>query len=183
MRTKIIALGLIAAVMFAAVPLAVTAAASIEWTNVVDAWLGLRMRTGPNLTEPITLVLYNGEEVRVKGDPIWAQGIRWSQVDVTRWSGTVEGWVASAYLANYPGYAEPVGHFEGDGYKVTASIGLRLRTSPGLGHAVKRIVPYGAMLVETGTPDKYVDGVWWRELSLDGEPVWAAVQFLERVEQ
>lgn len=155
--------------------------AGAEWTYVVNAWLGLRMRSGPNLTEPIVLVLYNGEDVRVQGDPIWSQGIRWSSVSVERRAGVFEGWVASAYLANYPGYEEPTGGFTGEGYKVISSIGLRLRSEPGLHTEVVRIVPYGTVLEATGTSDEYVSGLWWKQLLLDGETVWAASLYLEPV--
>ncbi len=178
-------------VMFAAMlllgllALPMTAAAAppeaAEWTHVVNAWLGLRMRSGPSLTDPIVLVLYNGEDVRVNGDPVWAQGIRWSAVDVTRQAGDFEGWVASAYLANYPGYEEPMGFFEGEGYKVTSSIGLRLRSEAGLNGPVVRIVPYGTILEATGASDKTVSGLVWKQLYLDGETVWAASMYLQQV--
>jgi hypothetical protein len=169
--------------MFMALPTSTMAAPpeAAEWTHVVNAWLGLRMRGGPSLTDPIVLVLFNGEDVRVKGDPIWAQGIRWSNLTVERKAGVFEGWVASAYLANYPGFEEPAGHFDGEGYKATASIGLRLRAQPGLHTKVLRIVPYGTVLEATETPARFVDGLWWQQLFLDGETVWASKQFLEQV--
>ncbi len=169
--------------MFMALPTSTMAAPpeAAEWTHVVNAWLGLRMRSGPSLTDPIVLVLYNGEDVRVKGDPIWAQGIRWSNVTVERKAGVFEGWVASAYLANYPGYDEPAGHFDNDGYKVTTAIGLRLRAQPGLSTQVLRIVPYGTVLEGTETETRFVDGLWWRQLFLDGETAWGARLFLEQV--
>jgi len=153
-----------------------------EATYVVDAPLGLRLRSGPSLVDAIILVLYNGESVQVVSEPVWAQGIRWVQVEVTR-NGTVyTGWCASAYLANYPGYDEPYDGYGGElGYKVTASIGLRLRSGPGLGYWVERIVPYGTVLEPTGSGTVWADGLEWRELTLNGETVWAAAMYLEQV--
>lgn len=176
----IVLLGLLAGPL--AAPVAAGAPpATAEWTHVVSAWLGLRMRSGPSLTHPITLVLFNDEDVRVKGDPVWAQGIRWSNVTATRRIGAFEGWVASAHLANYPGYEEPMGHFVGEGYKVMSSVGLRLRSAPGISSPVMRIVPYGTILVGTGAADVLASGLVWRQLSLNGQTVWAAARFLTRV--
>lgn len=154
-----------------------------EWTTVVNARLGLRVRSGPSLTEPITFVLYNGQEVRVVGDPVWYQGIRWVELDFDRWDGVhVSGWCASAYLANYPGYEEPQDGYTGEeGYKVTPSIGLRLRSGPGLGYAVQRIVPYGTILERTSTASVSADGLTWVELDVNGTDLWAASEYLQKV--
>lgn len=163
-----------------AAPPAITAAPGEE-TRVVNAWLGLRMRTGPSLVSPIILVLRNGERVQVLGDPVWFHAIRWSQVEVTRSGKTYVGWVASAYLASYPGYEEPVGRFEGEGWKVTARIGLRLRAGPGLHYRILRIVPYGTILEGTGAPDRWAHGYWWKQLTLNDQNVWAARLYLQAV--
>lgn len=154
-----------------------------EWTTVVNARLGLRVRSGPSLTEPITFVLYNGQEVRVVGQPVWYQGIRWVELDFDRWDGVhVSGWCASAYLANYPGYEEPQDGYTGEeGYKVMPSIGLRLRSGPGLGYAVQRIVPYGTILERTATASVSADGLTWVELDVNGTDLWAASEYLQKV--
>ena len=53
-------------------PMAVAAApnGTAEVTMVVQAPLGLRLRSGTSLSEPVLLVLVNGEQVSVVGDPV-----------------------------------------------------------------------------------------------------------------
>ena len=99
---------------------------------------------------------------------------------MTRWGITTEGWVASAYLANYPGYDEPRdGFVGGPGCKVTASAGLRLRSTPSLTGTISRIVPYGTILVPTGAPPVAADGYNWLSLYINGTSLWGAREFLE----
>lgn len=151
-------------------------------TMVVNAPLGLRLRTGTSLSEPVILMLLNGEQVTVIGEPVWNQGIRWSNVQVTRWGITTTGWAASAYLANYPGYAEPRGNFtNGANCKVLAPAGLRLRSAPGLTGTISRIVPYGTVLVPTGASPVSADGYTWRSLFINGTSLWGAGEFLDCV--
>lgn len=151
-------------------------------TMVVQAPIGLNLRSAANLAAPVVLVLLNGETVSVAGDPIWYQGIRWTWASVTRWGYTYEGYCASAYLANYPGYDEPIDGYTGsDGYKVTAPSGLRLRSGPGLIYYVKRIVPYGTILEPTGADTVWADGYEWIQLQYNGSTVWAAKAFLQHV--
>jgi uncharacterized protein YraI len=157
--------------------------ASGEWATVVNARLGLRVRSGPSLTDAITYVAYNGDEMSVVGDPVWNQGIRWVEVDYDVLGDVhVTGWVASAYLDNYPGYDEPHDGYTGtEGYKVTAAIGLRLRVGPGLGYRVERIVPYGTVLERTATAGETYNGLHWVELDLAGTELWAASEYLTQV--
>ncbi len=165
-----------------AVPMAAFAApnGANEATMVVYAPLGLRLRTGTSLSEPVLLVLYNGEQVTVLGEPVWNQGIRWSNVQVTRWGVTTTGWAASAYLANYPGYDEPRdGFIDDEGCKVTAAAGLRLRAAPSLSGAISRIVPYGTILVPTGEAVVSADGYTWQDLIINGTSLWGAREYLE----
>jgi hypothetical protein len=154
-----------------------------EWTTVVGARLGLRVRSGSSLSDSITFVLYNGNEVKVIGEPVFNQGIRWVELDFVRWDDVhVGGWVASSYLDNYPGYEEPYDGYEGTaGYKVTSSIGLRLRAGPGLGYWVERIVPYGTVLERTEVAGVTHNGLHWVELNVDGEGLWAASEYLDEV--
>jgi uncharacterized protein YraI len=154
-----------------------------EWAKVVQARLGLRVRSGPSLVDSISHVLYNGQEVKVVGEPVWNQGIRWVELDFDRWDGVhVSGWCASAYLDNYPSYDEPYDGYAGEqGYKVTPSIGLRLRAGPGLEYAVKRIVPYGAVLERTDTAAAWRNGLEWVQLELNGAQLWAAKRYLLQV--
>lgn len=160
--------------------LPLAASADDGTTMVVYAPLGLRLRAGASLSDAVLLVLYNGEQVTVFGDPVWNQGIRWSNVEVTRWGVTTTGWAASAYLASYPGYEEPRDHFTGEaGCKVTATAGLRLRTAPTLSGTISHIVPYGTILVPTGEADVVADGYTWTNLYTNGTSVWAANAYLE----
>lgn len=150
-------------------------------TMVVQAPLGLNVRTGHNLAAPVVIVLRNGENVTVYGQPVWRQGIRWVQVSVSRWGYNYEGWCSSAYLANYPGYDEPTDAFCGNGYKVTAPGGLRLRSGPSLTASVVRIVPYGTILVGGPAAPVTADGYTWRQIGPALNYVWAASEFLQYV--
>ena len=139
--------------------------------TTVNAPAGLRLRQGPALTDPIVLVLGHGETV-YPASTTWNQGISWTYVRVYRWGYYYEGYCASAYLASYGGYA-PSG---GCGMKVTAG-GLNLRSGPGVGYSVLRIVPYGTVLQPTGATE-WGSGLQWTELYLNGATAWGATQYL-----
>lgn len=161
---------------------AVFAAPPGQTTMVVQAPLGLNVRTGSRLIDPVVIVLKNGETVTAFGESVWNQGIRWVQVSVSRWGYNYEGWCSSAYLANYPGYNEPADAFTGQGYKAIAPGGLKLRSGPGLSYSIMRIVPYGTIL-HGGTADPVVaDGYTWRQLKYNQTPTWAASEYLQYVD-
>lgn len=151
-------------------------------TMVVQSPLGLNVRTEAKLIAPVVIVLRNGENVTVYGDPVWNQGIRWVQVAVSRWGYNYEGWASSAYLANYPGYDEPTDAFCGKGYKVTAPGGLRLRSAAGLKSTIVRIVPYGTILHGGDADPVVMDGYTWRQLKYNKQPCWAASEYLQYVD-
>ena len=173
------ALRIVALLAFFVAPAAAYAAAPVlgPATTVVDAPLGLRLREGPSLIDPIDLVLYNGETVYEQARPEWNQGISWTYVGVYRGEAYYEGYCATAYLGTYGGW-EPTGEA---GLKVTAAIGLRLRSGPGLGYAVQRIVPFGTILPATGAANQWGDGYEWTQLTLDGTSVWAATMYLTAI--
>ncbi len=150
-----------------------------EWTYVVEAPLGLRLRSEASLLSEIVLVLYNGEDVRVEGDPVYADGLWWSAVRVERRAGEFSGWVASAYLANYEPQVAPEGEEGTQVYTVSPRLGLNLRESPGLATRVVCIVPQGTRLSATDAPTRSVDGLWWRQFTLGETTVWAAENLLE----
>jgi uncharacterized protein YgiM (DUF1202 family) len=164
-------------------------AQSAEWTYVTRAPIGLRLRAEPGLTSEIVLLLFNGEDVRDEGEAVWAQGMRWTRVRVERRAGEFTGWVSSAYLANYSAEtasetptaldAEATNETMGPTYIVSAANGLRLRSGPGLSRPVKYIVPRGARLVATDQAVRSVDGLRWQQFSLDGENVWAAMEYVK----
>lgn len=143
-------------------------------TTVRAPW-GLRLREGPSLTDRTLLILKNGEKVYPAAGPVWNQGISWSYVVVYRSGYPYEGFCASAYLANYGGYA-PSGE---SGLKVIAS-SLRLRSCPGTWCRVQRVVPYGTILQPTGTI-RWAGGLRWTEVSIDGVYLWAASRYLVMV--
>ncbi len=182
MFTRIVrVLVLVAALTLLLVPASLAAAPGTN-TMVVQSPLGVNVRTQPKLTAPIVIVLRNGEQVTTYGQEVWAQGIRWIQVSVSRWGYVYEGYCASAYLANYPGYNEPIDGYTGDkGFKVISPDGLRLRSGPGLKYYPVRIVPYGTILERTGTDAVDADGYRWIELKLNGSRAWAAKIYLEKV--
>ena len=154
-------------------PPAVSAPAISGPPTTVRAPSGLRLREGPSLTDRIILVLRNGETVYPAGGPVQNQGISWTFVRVERWGWTYEGFCASAYLANFTGYS-PTGE---SGVKVVAGAGLRLRSGPGLGYSIRRIVPYGTILQPTGAT-RWGSGLQWTQVSIDGTYLWAASKYL-----
>jgi uncharacterized protein YgiM (DUF1202 family) len=153
-----------------------------EWTYVVDAPLGLRMHAEAGLLSPVVIVLYNGEDVRVEGDAVYAQGLWWSPVRVERRAGDSTGWVASAYLANYKPDDSAEGPESGVVYTVTARLGLNLRAAPGMAAKVVCTVPTGTRLVATVGAVTKRDGLTWREFTLGDQTVWATESFLEASE-
>jgi hypothetical protein len=139
--------------------------------------LGLRLRTEPNLAAPVILGLWNGETVYVTGESTWVQGIAWANVQVYRWGVWYQGYCASAYLSNYGGWTSP-----GEpGLQVNAAAGLRLRSGPGTGYSIVRIVPYGTILQPTGAATQWANGYEWQQVTFDGVTVWAAKIYLTTI--
>jgi len=69
---------------------------------------------------------------------------------------------------------EPVmGH-----YRVTAALGLRLRSGPGLGYATRRIVPRGTILENLGA-EQWNGGILWAKVRAGGASYWAAKTYLQ----
>ncbi len=143
--------------------------------TTVVAPVGLRMRTGAGLTFPVILTLRHGETVYPVSDLVTSQGIQWVRVRVFRAGTCREGWVAATYLARWAGITAPTGE-----WRVTASAGLRLRSGPGTGHAIMRIVPRGTRLGFTGV-EQTAGGIVWARVRVDGREFWAAKQYLERI--
>jgi uncharacterized protein YgiM (DUF1202 family) len=143
--------------------------------TTVVAPAGLRMRTGTGLTHTVILTLRHGETVYPVTDLVASQGINWVRVRVFRAGTCREGWVAAAYLARWAGTTAPAGE-----WRVTASAGLRLRTGPGTGYAIARIVPLGTRLGFTGV-EQAAGGIVWAKVRIDGREFWAAKQYLERI--
>jgi hypothetical protein len=144
-----------------------------SWT--VNAPAGLRLRQGPYLTSPVILALRHGEKVYDLGDTQYAQGITWAYVRVYRWGYYYDGYCAAAYLS---GHSNPSGPYV-SGLKVTASA-LRLRAGPGLGYAIRRIVPYGTVVQDAGGR-QWANGFSWTQVSIDGVTLWAASNYLTGV--
>jgi len=153
-----------------------------EWTYVVDAPLGLRLHDEAGLLTDVLLVLYEGGDVRVEGDPVYADGLWWRQVRLERRAGEFTGWVASAYLANGDAQVATGGPESGDVYVVTARFGLKLRAAAGLSAPVVSRVPDGTRLQAAGTAVRRVDGLVWRQFSLGDATVWAADSYVEPVQ-
>jgi len=66
-----------------------------------------------------------------------------------------------------------VGHF-----RVTAALGLRLRSGPGLGFATRRIVPRGTVLENLGA-EQWSGGILWAKVRAGGANYWAAKTYLQ----
>jgi len=144
--------------------------------TTVKAKEGLWLREGTYLADPTILCLANGETVYPSAGPIWNQGIEWSWVVVNRGGVSYQGFCASAYLANYGGYA-PTSE---SGMKVVAPWGLRLRLCPGKACKIGRIVPYGTVLSASGAT-QWAGGIQWTEVAIDGRYMWAATAYLQAV--
>lgn len=154
-------------------PMSAMAANGGYWAVVTGAPLGLRLRSGASLGAPVIATLYNGQSVYVLAGPTWYQGIGWMYVR----AGSIEGYCAGYYLRPAPAGPGPVEH----GWKVTAPAGLRLRSGPGLGYPIMRIVPYGTILQAGGAPDVTASGYVWMEVSVNGGTLWAAKMYLTPV--
>jgi hypothetical protein len=164
---------LVMLIAFGVLPMSASA-----WTGpaaTVNAPAGLHMRSAPSLAACIVRTLYNGQTVYIQAGPSWNAGISWSLVRVYHGGYYSEGWCASAYLSPYGGYV-PGGH----GLKVTAGLGLRLRSGPGTWYAICRTVPYGAILQPTGA-SQWGSGILWRQVVADGVYLWAASAYLMSV--
>lgn len=184
MRSRRMGLWLaIALLVVLCVPSAVAADGLIEVgtpANVVYAPLGLFLRYGQGLDQEVQTSLYNGQTVYpVEGEEsVWNNGLEWSRVVVVE-DDTVQadGYVASAHLSNYGGYVEPWGGTYTGGeeniIKVTAGIGLRLRSEAGLDGDIERIVPYGTLFQSSGTTVDE-DGYAWTEVYVGEETFYCA---------
>jgi uncharacterized protein YraI/Cu/Zn superoxide dismutase len=144
-------------------------------TTTVVAPAGLKLRTGAGLTYAVILTLANGETVYPVSDLVSNQGISWVQVRVFRGGACYEGWVSATYLARWAGTTPVSGE-----WRVTASAGLRLRSGPGTGYAIMRIVPLGTRLGYTGV-EQAGGGHTWVKVRLNGSEFWCAKEYLERI--
>jgi len=145
-------------------------------TTTVVATEGLKLRTGPSLTNWSMMTLPHGTTVYPMADPTTNQGISWVRVRVFRYGRCYEGYVAATYLARWAGTTTPA---TGE-WRVTAAAGLRLRSGPGLSYSIQRIVPLGTRLGYTGV-EQSADGMVWAKVTVDGREFWAAKSYLERV--
>ena len=157
---------------FAAPPL-VTPPPPIGPTATVTARLGLNLRQGPGLAQPRILALSFGETVTLTGERAFANGIEWARVIALRGGQSFVGWAAAVYLSGVVAPSPP----SGANVRVTAPAGLRLRAGPGLGFAIRRIVPLGTQLRTTGARQA-ADGYVWAQIAIDGLSLWAADAFL-----
>ncbi len=139
----------------------------------VTAYLGLRLRSTPSLASQQVGILWNGEHVKVIGCDVRADGILWSNVEVSRFGTTLTGWASATYLTtggvNTPGPASCE----------VATAALRLRAAPSLSGAILRIVPRGTTLLTTSTPETMADGYAWKNMTISGTSVWAAKTYLQ----
>ena len=158
-------------------PPAVTAPPSYGPATTVVAPGGLNFREGPSLSDRVIFVLHHGETVYPGGGPVYREGITWSFVRVYRYGTYYEGFCASAYLADH---AQPQPQPQpvcGPTVKVTALWGLRLRSGPGTGYAIRRIVRYGTHLQSTGIT-QWGSGISWTKVCYQGGYYWAATKWL-----
>lgn len=184
---RILAVVLLAALLLASLPLTAWAAPPVPTAGadaapaipgapkIVTAKSGLKLREGPSLSDPVITVLSYGQTVYPAGGPVWGDGISWTFVKVHRGAYWYEGFCATVYLG-LGGGSPPASH----GLKVTAPAGLRLRSGPGTGYAIWRIVPYGAMLQPTGAK-RWGNGILWSQVVIGGSNLWGASAYLTPV--
>lgn len=139
----------------------------------VTAYLGLRLRSTPSLVGQQVGILWNGEHVKVIGCDVQADGILWSNVEVSRFGTTISGWASAAYLTT-GGITTP-----GPASCEVVTAALRLRAAPSLSGAILRIVPRGTTLLTTSTPETVADGYTWKNMTISGTSVWAAKTYLQ----
>ncbi len=116
--------------------------------HTVNTSGGLNVRTGPGTGYAVLRVLANGSGVGVTGTVSGS----WTQIN-----SPAAGWVYSAYLA--PGGA----------HSVNTSGGVNVRTGPGLGYAVIRVLANGTAVTAAGN-----SGSWTRISSPVSGWAWTA---------
>jgi N-acetylmuramoyl-L-alanine amidase len=135
---------------------------------IIDTdWLNLRAEAG--ITKTVIGVLPGGTALIVSNGPRAADGYDWYEVETQ--DGQL-GWVAGEYLVATPG----VGFALGDAVRV-ANGAQNLRTGPGLGADVVRVMANGELLQVQGGPVEANGFTWYRIRNYSGEG-WAAGEFL-----
>jgi len=182
MKTKrILVVLLLATCLLLSLPLAAlaepAAAPAASGTKVVTAQAGLKLRSGPGLGYGVITVLSYGQPVTPISGPVWGDGISWTYVKVHRGGYWYEGYCATTYLGYGGGHPPAPG---GHGLQVTAAAGLRLRSGPGTGYAVWRVVPYGTILRPTGA-QRWGNGLLWSQVVIGGSYLWGASAYLRPV--
>ena len=130
----------------------------------------VNVRSGPGLGHEIIGELYGGTALTIVGEPEYADGFTWYQVQLRGATtfGTGAAWVAGEVLAYPDGGTFPIG-----AQVVTTAPDLWVRDGPGVGSNVIGSVNLGAPLTVVGEPVG-ADGFTWYEVQLRNPDVGAA---------
>jgi uncharacterized protein YraI len=140
--------------------------AVIDTAWVVDG--SLNLRSGPSTSNSVLLVMPNGAEVGVTGSPQ-------NGFTPIRYNGT-DGWAYSDFLSDTePGGEEPPGEVIATAWVVDGS--LNLRSGPSTSNSVLLVMPNGAEVGVTGSPQNGFTPVRY-----NGANGWAYSDFLSDTE-
>jgi uncharacterized protein YraI len=153
----LVALILIASTLAATLSVAPQTGSAAE----ARALAAINLRSGPGWQYRIIQTIPAGASIKVTGS--YNKGFY-----PVRYKGT-KGWVDASYVSTYGGKISPLGPV-----KTTES--LNLRSGPGTGYSVKRIMPAGASLKITGS---YNNGYY--PVRYQGTKGWAAAGYLAPV--
>ncbi|HYI24767.1 MAG TPA: SH3 domain-containing protein [Thermomicrobiales bacterium] len=128
---------------------------------------GLRLRSGPGLDYGVLASLEMGATVQYLDSGGRADGYDWARVKVVR-SGQI-GYVAYSLLAPIPSDGFSVGMM----VHVSSASGGNLRSGPGTGYGVLRVVGKGTTGTVTGGPAE-ANGYFWYKLSFGNTTGWMA---------
>lgn len=147
-----------------------TGATSTPGTVLSNAWViggALNLRSGPGTSNSVLLVMPNNAQVGVTGSPQ-------SGFTPVRYNGT-NGWASSQYLSSTaPGAtATPTSGTVLSNAWVSSTGGLNLRSGPGTTNGVLLVIPNGAQVGVTGSPQSGFTPVRY-----NGTNGWASSQYL-----
>jgi len=138
----------------------------------VQAPVGLNLRLEPGL-DGFEMCLLGNHEL------VWVDE---NEPSVTAECGS--GWVAAAYLDNYPGFwnvdAPEMPDLPEGFFMVKAPAGLKLREDAGYSE-IKFIVPYGTVLESPNDKVVPADGLYWRELKVGSDLLWGWNKWLDKI--
>jgi uncharacterized protein YraI len=163
-RTKVVAMLYILVLVFSLFSVGGAQAATLRTGANATTTVALNLRSGPGTGYAVLRVAPQGASVAVNAGPV---NTSWYKVT---YSGTT-GYMHGQYLTQSA--PSPGGGTSGN---ATTTVALNLRSGPGTGYAVLRVIPAGATVSILGGP---TNGVWYK-VSYAGSTGYAHGDYLRR---